>query len=322
MPWIKSVDIKRSPEEIYVVSNVGLSYGDYLMLTPLFRGLKQKYDNTDIIFASEIDEELNILSGNPYVSSIIDFDVFLEMYKGGRNIFNAVFDGVYQIPSIIKDDIFKHTNSYKAYCEDAEVTPLSYIPDYFLQPKEKEDASCLLNNNGIQEKEYIFIQTEASSPIRNWHPKNVKELAFRLAETNKVVLVGAYPKWFSEFDFQHENILYLVGKTSVRNACAILSMAKLVVCPDSLFAHISGALGVNCLVLMSSFPAELRYSYMPTVQALQKKFSCAPCMLHNIDCCKNGSNLQADEDGNHYSMPCMLSIGVDEVCKVVEDLLT
>jgi ADP-heptose:LPS heptosyltransferase len=320
MPWIEEVKCEN-PKDIYIISNVGLSYGDYLILTPLFRGFREIYPDTEIIFTPEIDEELNILYNNPDISSILDFNKFLDMYKNGNNIFGASFDGVYQLPSIVRDEVFTKENAYQAYCDDAGITPSSYIPEYYIREEERQQALELLSQKNIDENEYIVIQTEASSPIRNWHPDYVMDLAYKLAEDYKIVLLGAYPKWFDEDEIQHDNILYCIRKTSVRNACAIVGMSKLTICPDSLFAHVSGALYKKCLVLMSSFLGDLRYNLMPTIEVLQKEYHCAPCLLHNIDCCEYGKNSDTDDEGNYYSMPCMMSITPDEVYKNIMTMI-
>jgi len=323
MPWIERIK-KENPKEIYVISNVGLSYGDYLMLTPLFSALKEAYKDTDIIFCTEIDEEINILYGNPNITSIMDFDHFMVVYQGVDRKFAASFDGIYQIPSIIRDSVFKNKNAYIAFCEDVGLTPNSYLPQYFIQPPERKKAQDLLCQHNItKDDKLIILQTEASSPMRNWHPDYTLDLAQRLSEKYKVILLGIYYEYFSEAIQDNQNIIPLIKKLSVRNACALIEQADLVVAPDSLFAHIAGALSQKGLILMSSFPAELRYSLMPTLTVLQKEYFCAPCMLHNLDCCSVGEDqlLKTDRNGNYYSMPCMLSISVDDVYEKVMQMV-
>jgi len=316
MPWIE--ELSDNPEEIYVVSNVGLSFGDYLILTPVFDALRDRYPNANIFFCTELDEEVNILAGNQDITSISSFAQFLDIYKKyDQNIFASSFDGVYQIPSIIADEAFRYKNAYKVYCEDLGIEPTSYLPKYFPSDKEREYAHDILekNNIDIDTDKIIVIQTEASSPMRNWHYDYTYELAEMLSKDYKVVLLGAYYELLKERTADNNNITCFIKDISFRQACAVVDFASLVVGPDSVFIHVAGALNKKALALMSSFPGYARYDLMPTVKVLQKKYHCAPCFLHSVDYCGEGNKfgLKPDEKGNYISMPCMLSIKPNEV---------
>lgn len=323
MPWIDPIK-RDDPEEVYVITNVGLSYGDYLMLTPMFSALNERYSGVKVIFCTELQEEVNILYKNPDIYSVMSFAHFLNIYKGIDRTTPCSIDGVFQIPSIITDEVFTRVNAYKAFCDDLGITPRSYLPKYFVQEKEHIDAVDVLKQKGVDiDSGFIVLQTEASSPLRNWHPVYTLELARRLSEHRQVVLLGVYYYHLAEEVSDISNVFTIVGEVSVRTACAIIDLAELVVCPDSLFAHVAGALSRPCLALMSSFAGELRYKYMPTVDVLQKPYFCAPCLQHNLACCKTGYEigLLPDERGNYYSMPCMLAITPDEVYEHVVAML-
>lgn len=316
MPWIE--EVTKETEEIHYLCDVGLSYGDYLMLTPSFRLLKKEYPKKRLNFCVELDDEIKILSGNKYLDSIVSFNQFMKSYKNKNEIMLGKNYAVYQIPSIVMDKVFKEENAYKAYCDDVGLIPRlikEYIPDYYIFNSEREEAEKILRQKGIdRNKPIIIIQTEASSPLRNWHPNYTKELALRLSSDYQVILLGLYYKSLIALG-ENDNIYPFINEVSVRIASALVGCADFLVGPDSLFMHVAGALNIQGLVLMSSFLGDLRYNLMPSIEILQKEYKCAPCLQHNIDCCDEGKeyHLLPDLNGNFISMPCMLSISPDEV---------
>lgn len=316
MPWIE--EVTKETEEIYYLCDVGLSYGDYLMLTPSFRLLKKEYPEKRLNFCVELDNEIKILNNNKYLDSIFSFNQFMNVYKNKNNFILGENYAVYQIPSIVMDKIFEKENAYKAYCDDIGLIPKSkkeYIPDYYISNAERKNVENILSQKGIsRNKPIIIIQTEASSPLRNWHPDYTKELALKLSLDYQVILLGLYYKELSQLNI-HKNIYSFIDEVSVRIASALIDYADLLVGPDSLFMHVAGALNTQALVIMSSFSGDLRYNLMPSVEILQKEYRCAPCLQHNIDCCEEGKidYLTPDYNGNYISMPCMLSIKPKEV---------
>lgn len=324
MPWIEGP--VESLNEVYVLCDVGLSYGDYLMLTPLFSALKERFKDATIYFCTELDEEIVMFENNSDIDVIMSFSQFLQVYKASyKNIFSSTFDNVYQIPSIIMDSKFHHANAYQVFCDDLGILPHSYLPKYTVTDTEQDEARVLLSQHNIDvdNDTVVVIQTDASSPLRNWHPDYTKSLTNMFSDDIKVVLLGVYYHELSEYFSDKSNVLCLINEISVRQACAVVGEADFVISPDSLFAHVAGALSIQSLVLMSSFSGDCRYNLMPTVSVLQQPFDCAPCMLHNIDCCERGiqDNLQQDSNGNYISMPCMLSITPDIVYNQVMSML-
>lgn len=67
---------------------------------------------------------------------------------------------------------------------------------------------------------------------------------------------------------------------SFRQSMAILQGCDVVLAPDSVLTHVSGALGKPTVALYGPFPANLRTSYAPSIRALQGRAPCAPCFHH------------------------------------------
>lgn len=316
MPWIK--EATSETEEIYYLCDVGLSYGDYLMLTPSFRLLKKQYPQMKLSFCVELDDEIKILNGNQYLDGLFSFSQFMNAYKNENKLILGKNYAVYQIPSIVMDEVFKKENAYKAYCDDLGLVPDSkdeYIPDYYISDSEREELEEVLKRKGIdKDKPIITIQTEASSPLRNWHPNYTKELALKLSSDYQVILLGLYYKELADLS-ENNNIYSFIDEVSVRVASALIDYTDFLIGPDSLFMHVAGALGTQALVLMSSFSGDLRYNLMPSVEVFQKEYRCAPCLQHNIECCEEGriDYLSPDTNNNYISMPCMLSIEPNEI---------
>lgn len=190
---------------------------------------------------------------------------------------------------------------------------LPLAPDQNQQPlvrlseQDSSNASGKLRQAGIMPGDsYLIISPRAVAPSRRWGTDNYGALANQLIEKNgsKVVLIGGSADreaGDSVARFAPDNIVNLCGETTLMEAAAVISMAKLFIGNDSGLAHLAGSVGCPVVVLsgadnmIETSPATTRKTVI--VKEL-------PC----IGCVKNNCPLSGED-----FMLCMKQVTVDEV---------
>lgn len=128
---------------------------------------------------------------------------------------------------------------------------------------------------GKNSKKILFFP-EARADNRLWKEEYWDELADRLIKRGYIV---------EGYGFINRNGSWWRGKLENSEAKEILSKARAVVCLDSGFMHLAGAMGVPCLAMFSSFPAKTRAKYYKSVFAVEKEVD---CRCFDYVCRKNG----------------------------------
>ena len=195
---------------------------------------------------------------------------------------------------------------------------LEYVhPKLFLNDEDIRQAVKLLDGFGIGgEDDYAVISFRAVAESRRWGTENYTELIKRIVSKYgiKVVLLGTdddkkIGDGISDAAGAKE-VKNLAGKTSIREAAAILSRAKFFVGNDSGPAHLAAAVGIPIIVLSGADDPGAT-SPMATTKRLiyQKDLEC-------ISCVKNRCPLKKDE-----FMQCMTKITVDMVTDEVDQVV-
>ena len=186
----------------------------------------------------------------------------------------------------------------------------------------------LLKPLGIREFErmpYLFVSEEEKKRVRDKFrlPESFAVLSpfsnFRLKEWNidrwlelskrlniTPVIVGADTQRASIFD-KVEGI-NLIGKTSLRELMAVISLSKVVISCDSAPVHIANALGVPALSVYTATSPD--YGFYPLIgDYVKPKLYCSPCSP-NPKVCRTGTQA------------CLSMVGVGNVLKGLERLLS
>lgn len=195
---------------------------------------------------------------------------------------------------------------------------LAYVhPKLFLNDEDSARAAALLEGFGIAEgEEYVAVAFRAVAESRRWGKENYTELVKRVVTRwgYRVVLIGTADDrktgdYISEAAGERE-VKNLAGKTSLREAAAVLSRAKFFVGNDSGPAHLAAAVGVPIVVLSGADDPHAT-SPMATVKRL--------IYLEDLDCIscvKNKCPLKGDQ-----SMRCMTGITVEAVIEQIEQII-
>lgn len=162
---------------------------------------------------------------------------------------------------------------------------------------EKEWARQSLNSAS-----WVVINPGAAyGSAKRWLPHRFAQVADRLSEHYgcHILLIGGP----GEVDIGKEiedscrtNLSNYIGKTTVREMMALISVCKLMVTNDSGPMHVAAALGLPIVAIFGStdhtttFPAGVPY------RIVRKDFPCAPCLLRQCPIDHRCMNAVAAED--------------------------
>jgi len=196
---------------------------------------------------------------------------------------------------------------------------LEYVhPKIFLNDDDTTRAATLLEGFGIAEgDDYAVIAFRAVAESRRWGDENYTELVKRIVTRwgYRVVLIGTGEDKkagdrISEAAGERE-VKNLAGKTSLREAAAVLSRAKFFVGNDSGPAHLAAAVGVP-IVVLSGADDPGATSPMARIKRLIYLDE-----LECISCVKNRCPLKGEQ-----RMQCMTGISADRVLEQIEEIIS
>ncbi|MFQ5454485.1 MAG: lipopolysaccharide heptosyltransferase II [Candidatus Zixiibacteriota bacterium] len=195
---------------------------------------------------------------------------------------------------------------------------LEYVrPKLFLNDEDTDKSIKLLEGFDInKDDEFCVIAFQAVGESRRWGTSNytelIKHIVFKYAF--KVVLLGTEDDKKVGDEISEltgtKKVKNLAGKTSIREAMAILSQAKFFIGNDSGPAHLAAAVGIPIVVLSG---ADDPRATSPS--AVKKKI----VYLEDLDCISCEKNKCPLKGEQH--MQCMTGISVDMVVQQVEKLL-
>lgn len=182
--------------------------------------------------------------------------------------------------------------------ERSELLPVIHLTD-----AEKRTADDLL---GEAIKHPLVVLHPYSTHINKaWLDENWVALAERLQAAGiQCAVVGVGKSPFADLA---GNIKDFTGKTTLRQSCALLSKADVVVTGDSGPMHLASAVGTPVVALFG--PTHRAWGFYPEGKkdvVLEAELGCRPCSLHGSKPCPDGQ-------------ACMANIRVDDVfCAVMK----
>lgn len=195
---------------------------------------------------------------------------------------------------------------------------LEYVrPKLFLNDDDVARGAGLLEGYGIgKDDDYAVVAFRAVAQSRRWGEQNYTELIKIIVTRHNlpVILIGSAEDKKAGDDIGHaaggKRVVNLAGKTSIREAAAILSRARFFVGNDSGPAHLAAAVGIPVVVLSGADDPKA------TSPMAAKKRLVYREDLECISCVKNKCPLKGEE-----YMQCMTGISVDTVAGEVDQLL-
>lgn len=324
--------------------------GSILHTIPLIQSLRNTYPNTKLVFITtkankEILDTLSIvdatilLDDKNFKSLVKTFPKFLftiikqkinlyidlEIYSSFSSIVTALSMtkfrvGFYKRSENYRFGIYTHMMFYnlnapvsQTYLQIArllnctiETEPLRISTDDFLP----------LSTTQI--KPYILINPNASDLRleRRWPKESFISLIEHLLANfpnYNICLMGAQNEAsyvnsiYSAFQ-NNSRLFSFAGKTNLKELISLISGAELLISNDTGPVHLASILNKKTIAMFGPC-SPVHYSYPETVNVIYKKVYCSPC-VHEFDIppCK-GNNI------------CMKSINVDEVLKMLQNVL-
>lgn len=230
---------------VLLLRQMGL--GDMLMLTPTIRALRR--DCGKRVSLITLEKYLPLFDDNPWLDRAWGFDSYEEagFDAGSYDFFGNLLWWVE----------FHPDNGQKPRIDlFAEGAGLSELTDHFLDYR-VTDAERAWAQAAMADwpRPVTIIQGGSYALQRRLPQELITGIASGLPGT---------PLLLGEVDAaMPPNGRALANKTTLREAAALVEAADLVVAPDSGLAHVAGAVGTRCVVVISTIPYHLRYSYYP-----------------------------------------------------------
>jgi len=271
-------------------------WGDVLLCTPVIRAMKESNRNCrTIVFCAQM-EKAQIFRHNPYIDcirsmSIIRSPVSSYLLMAGKWTLHRL-NYANLAPSI-----FPTKSAIEVLAEMAEVQLQDRKVQFFLSKRENRTARETM----AKFRNPVCIEISSHGRNKIWPKRNWEELIkqmpgytfIQLGPTGDPVLEGA---------------VNLIGKTSFRQAAALIKNAYSFVGVDSGSAHLTNAFGIPGVVLFG--PSSPQVLGHPNNINIYKKVRCSPCadILGYAKC--------------PYGEFCMNSITVEEVKQALTSQLS
>jgi heptosyltransferase-2 len=160
-------------------------------------------------------------------------------------------------------------------------------PRLYLQEGEVQDAAALLKSDQPEGPWVGLSPGAAFGPAKRWPPERFASLGTALQQgfNARLVLLGG-PE---DRDAAHQvkallpEALDLVGRTSLRQALAVLTHLKLLITNDSGLMHAAAALGTPLVAIFGSTDPVATGPFTDRATVLHHPLSCSPCLQRTCD---------------------------------------
>jgi len=169
--------------------------------------------------------------------------------------------------------------------------PEEFLPWIKISEQQKEVVKKILNYK--KEKKYVVCSVSSRGEHKIWPAEYFVELITMLSKNYNdliFVFVGSEDEVtkvnnvVKNLDNKLEYI-NLVGKTTLKELCGVLSMSTLTISNDNGIAHISAAIDIPTLILFGPSNYKWFYPYNKKSGYIYKPIKCSPCGIKAY--CKN-----------------------------------
>tara|TARA_B100000965_G_scaffold110281_1_gene91071 strand:- start:446 stop:1453 length:1008 start_codon:yes stop_codon:yes gene_type:complete len=307
------------------------SIGDIVLTTSFLRTIKIKYNNPEIHFLT-LDKFSSILHLQPDINRIIElssgstiknlfelnkyiklsnYDIIYDLHGSIRSRVSTI--GLSEItlrvskPRVLRFLLFQlHLNLFpKDY--SAIIMYHKCIGDYdkLTIPKTKLQVSStelqsmrsFLEDNGVSDK-FIVMVPGAAWPQKQWHTNKYVNLINEIEIKTKklIVMLGTInDKVCAKISSRNNNVIDLSGKTDIRQAMAIISLAETVFGSDTGLLHIAEALDKKVTMILGPTSKETGggVSLKDSIN-IETNVWCRPCSQNGKQKCYRSSQYCMD----------------------------
>lgn len=271
--------------------------GDVILATPLIRSLKESFPKAHIAFLGRsfirellkgFDIELitfdkGIRESFEIIKKIKGFDIAISPHISLRTALILFASGIPIRVGFDRSEIpwlYTHVVKHRWHMHEVDrnlellkpigAQKLERMPLLFVEEEEKEKVIKRFS----LPKEFVLISPFSNFRLKEWHLKGWNNLVNLIPLP--VVMVGTERDIERSKEIQAKNIINLVGKTSIRDLMAIISLSRAVISCDSSAVHIANALKVPAISIYTSTSPD--YGFYPLIGSyLKPNLECSPC---------------------------------------------
>jgi GT2 family glycosyltransferase/ADP-heptose:LPS heptosyltransferase/predicted SAM-dependent methyltransferase len=230
--------------------------GDVLLTTPIIREIKARHPDSAVDVWTLCPE---LLKNNPQVDRLLT-------HLPDEDQYDQVLDLAYEpTPNL---------NIVEAYARIAGVEATSPTPELYLSHEERAYAhERLAELRARPDRPLVVIHPIAGWPIKHWPVSRFRALVEKLeADYGATCLILGHPE-APEYEFGQN----LTGKTTIRQAAALIEQSHLAITVDSSLMHAAYSLGVPVIALFGCTDPDKILPADADVTALQSDILCRGC---------------------------------------------
>ncbi len=277
-------------ERITVFRQLG-GIGDFLMITPVFRGLKEKYPGCHVTLATDTNYMAGALpmlaKGNPFIDQTIRINPFTFVCSPTRHVRREFRDVPNEpIPHCVLEtdlvidlnvicsitetaqqpNVVEHRTDI--WCRAAGVEPSSKKPVLVLTKDELREGREWCDRH-LGEGVRIGIVLSSMASARDW-PYAEDFSATLVKEGYRVCTIDRIKRGYS-------NIPTMLGM-HIRQVAAAIAHLDLVITPDTGILHVAGTVGTPVLGIFGPTDGALRMrEYAGSYVDSRRLVPCGPC---------------------------------------------
>lgn len=309
------------------------SIGDTLMVTPVYRALKECYPACrQVVVTGHAGYEL--LRGNPHIDTLLRYEKGDPVLPVIKNIWRAdasvIFDyhyrnALYSFLALIPKRIGygKDFINVKLYDEPLEMyEPLKYLAAVkqlgihtdnltLTRPvpteQEKLRVTKLLAEIKSPAQKLILFVPFSLAAIKDWEPAKYREIISRVKSLGHAAAIIGGKSETERAAKEFPDAVNLAGTLSLRESAELISRADLQISGCTAMLHICSTTDTPAIALYGPTIPE-QWAPKKNCTVITHRLPCSPC--YNIE----GKPLCNDNR-------CIKSISVDEVWRVAEKIL-
>lgn len=258
--------------------------GDILQLIPIFRYIKEKYKVGEMYF----------ITTDSYRRELEKIFTDINWVSEKKSYIQEYYGLVAMMDSILERDHDPGNPESKMHRIRIYLRYFGIDPE--LLPSDLNWGHTMKNCNPILKKDsqykYIGLQIRGSGAIKTLPHDYIKDLAFRLSEKYKVVLIDFDPNK----GFDGNNIINMCGKTSIKECTKMLTELDCCITMDSGVLWMAHAAKCPVLTLLGPTREEERLTLHPLYPSKAKSISlskdyvaCSPCFESQQNCLRKNN---------------------------------
>ncbi|HDZ76574.1 MAG TPA: lipopolysaccharide heptosyltransferase family protein [Candidatus Omnitrophica bacterium] len=208
-------------------------------------------------------------------------------------------------------------DTYLAFLRSHGVEAKQAIFNFVLDKTEEDFCNTFFKEKDIdKEGKLVGILPLAGWSLKSWPIDRCNKLATLLKEKygiKTIALGDIEDSVFKELILPHiSDDLIFAGKTTLKQAIALLKCCDVFIAPDSGLSHLASTMGIKTIGLYGPTPKNYIYPYFHQQDMIfpRKKLECMPCYPELTHCiCKERGDLLSD---------CMKGISVEDVLDSVK----